>query len=622
MIHSARIRALACTFALLFALIGCDGLSGPKDSARGLDVNVIPDPNAPPGGFPGGVPDAVKTLRVVFESEDGQLRCCVAVDPLSAPPVNDPNSIQHFVELVQPPAGEATLRIDGFATDFVPTINGITDTCEVSPASAVKGPCHQTRPSTPSFRGGPTHVSIPAHGRGDAGDIPFLAAPFLLELQPMPGDDVMSPVAFTFIVGDAVTGVDVDSIQLDISDGGAPVPINLNLTPCDDKSAQTCSADGDLMVTGFQAESVPVPLAGPVQVRIRALNLAPTPQVLDFIYNFGAITPTPSHTPLDTATPTSTSTSTPSRTPSQTPMSSPTPSASATQTATNTAVDTPTQRSTATLTFTVTPTRTATPLSTTTPTVTSTSTATPTPTPTGTARDTATPTSTLSDTPSRTATSTPTVTRTRTVTPTVTSTPTATLSRTPVATFTATPTRLCESGIEIQDPRYIISNNLLPGGDDRLRVSGHFQVNNRPPINPIVNGLTIKVYSRFQGTELTTIVIPPGLKPSRRGAGWRANSTQTRWTYEDFFGTKTPGIRRVAVTHRASTANGLYAVQLYGSDGTFYIDPNELPLRLDIVLGGPTQAAARQCGTAFFNIASSRVPHCVVNQMGNLISCR
>jgi hypothetical protein len=83
------------------------------------------------------------------------------VDPLAAPQANDPNSIQRFIQLVQPPAGEATLRIDGFATDFAPAISGITQICEVSPASAVKGPCVQNRLATPSFRGGPSHVTIP-----------------------------------------------------------------------------------------------------------------------------------------------------------------------------------------------------------------------------------------------------------------------------------------------------------------------------------------------------------------------------------------------------------------------------------------------------------------------------
>jgi hypothetical protein len=205
----------------------------------------------------------------------------------------------------------------------------------------------------------------------------------------------------------------------------------------------------------------------------------------------------------------------------------------------------------------------------------------------------------------------------------VTTTSTPTLSRTPTGTFTATPTRICESGNTIEDPVYIVSNNLLPGGDDRLRVSGHFVISNRvPAINPITNGLTIKIYSRFKGTDLGTIFIPPGLRPALGAPGWRANSLQTRWTYEDYFGTQTPGIRRVSVVHRATTTTGLYAVRLYGRDGSFHIDPNELPLRLDIVLGGAAQSAANQCGTASFNIDSSRRPHCDTQQLGDSISCR
>jgi hypothetical protein len=175
----------------------------------------------------------------------------------------------------------------------------------------------------------------------------------------------------------------------------------------------------------------------------------------------------------------------------------------------------------------------------------------------------------------------------------------------------------------MSDPLVIISNNLLPGGDDRLRVRGRFQVARRvPAINPTINGLSVTIYSRFNGTELLKIVVPPGARPSFQAPGWRTNSTGTRWTYEDRNGTRTPGIRRVAVVHKTSIAIGLYEVAIYGREGSFHIDPNELPLRLDIVLGGETQAAAGQCGIGLFNVETSRPPTCKVQGLGEGISCR
>jgi hypothetical protein len=177
--------------------------------------------------------------------------------------------------------------------------------------------------------------------------------------------------------------------------------------------------------------------------------------------------------------------------------------------------------------------------------------------------------------------------------------------------------------MEMTDPAVIISNNLNPPGDDRLRVRGRFQVANRvPPINPLANGLRFTIYSRFNGTELLSFSVPPGRRPSLDRPGWRVNSVARRWTYEDRHGELTPGLRRVTVVHKESTAVGLYEIAVYGREGNFHIEPNELPLRLDIVLGGEEQAAAGQCGTAFFNIETSRRPNCRARGLGEAISCR
>jgi YVTN family beta-propeller protein len=368
---------MAVVIATAFGTSGCDDFSGPDDD-RGIDIDpTIPD--APPGGFPEGVPESVKTLRIVFESDDGSLRCCVAVDPFGAP--QDPESQERFIELNQPPAGLATIRIDGFATDFAPTVNGITDVCAILPPTAVKGPCDQSRLATPSFRGAPTRVDVPEVGRGDAGEIPLPSVPFLVDFEPLPASDQMSPVDFSFTIADTLFGIDANSVRLDVSDSGGEFEVDLDLEACDDAGSQTCSSGGELAVSGFKVQAEPVSLSGPVQARIRALNLAPTPQSLDFTYEFGVATPTPTITPTETPTPTNTPTSTPTLTATRTPTGTPTFTATFTNTPTNTPQFSPTP--------TATPTRT--------------------PTPTNTATDT--PTSTVTSTPTRTGT--PTLTATR-----------------------------------------------------------------------------------------------------------------------------------------------------------------------------------------------------------------
>jgi len=486
------------------------------------------------------------------------------------------------------------------------------------------------RPATPSFRSDPTHVVIPSSGRGDAGDIPFLAVPFLVDLEPPPGTETMSPVTFAFTVADAISGIDQSSIRVDVTGSdGTPVAVDLNLSSCADTGAQTCSENGSLMVSGFKGTSVPVPVGGPVQARIRATNLAPTPQTMDFTYEFAATTPTPTNTSTNTATPTSTATptNTPSSTPTQTPTSTATDTATSTPTPTNTPTQTPTNTTTPTATptrtFTSTPTSTPTPTATSTPTVTPTRTDTPTSTPTGTLPNTRTPTDTPTATPTPTVTPTHTSTATPTITPTSTATPTPTLTRTITATFTATPTRLCNSGVEMTNQVVFISNNLGPPGDDRLRVRGRFQITQRSPaIDPLRNGLAFTIYSRFNGTELLTFFIPPGRRTSTIGPGWRVTNSGTRWTYYDRFGTQVPGLWRASVVDKSKSGVGIYDVAIYGRKGSFHIEPPELPLRLDIVLGGEVQAAAGQCGSGVFNIATSRRPNCRFIAPGTLISCR
>lgn len=172
------------------------------------------------------------------------------------------------------------------------------------------------------------------------------------------------------------------------------------------------------------------------------------------------------------------------------------------------------------------------------------------------------------------------------------------------------------------NPRVIIGNNDEPPGDDRLRVRGRFLVTNRvPAINPILNGLRFTIYSRFRDTELLSFVVPPGARPTRQSPGWKVNSIGTRWTYDDRGGLRTAGLRRVTVVHKSGIAVGLYEVSVWGINGDFHIEPFELPLRLDIVLGGGPQAG--QCGTGLFNIDSSSAPKCrTAGLFDAQISCR
>jgi hypothetical protein len=212
---------------------------------------------------------------------------------------------------------------------------------------------------------------------------------------------------------------------------------------------------------------------------------------------------------------------------------------------------------------------------------------------------------------------------TATPTDTPTSTPTVTPTVTPTPPFTVTPTatRVCELGTLIQDPRVAVSRNLAPAGDERLRVGGLFNVINlTPTIDPIANGFQFTIYGQ-SGAELMSFFVPPGAQPDSQSPGWKVNLSGTRWGFKDRNGDLVPGIQRVNVTHKVNLAQGIFKVTVSGKNTDFTINPAELPLRLDIVLGGVPQAVAGQCATGLFNPETGDRPRCQTRSSGDRVSC-
>ena len=173
----------------------------------------------------------------------------------------------------------------------------------------------------------------------------------------------------------------------------------------------------------------------------------------------------------------------------------------------------------------------------------------------------------------------------------------------------------------MQKAKLLVSKNLPPSGDEGLRLGGTFQVNNlSPAITPLLNGFSFTIYGQ-SGTPLLTAFVPPGLRFDSTMAGWRSNSQGTRWTYKDSIGSQTPGLRSISVSHKVNTALGLFAFTLSGKTSNFLIDPSELPLRMDVALGGSAQAQAGQCGTITFNPEIDDPPECRLRQEGKTIKC-
>jgi hypothetical protein len=169
----------------------------------------------------------------------------------------------------------------------------------------------------------------------------------------------------------------------------------------------------------------------------------------------------------------------------------------------------------------------------------------------------------------------------------------------------------------IQDPSVLVSRNLPPATDDKLRVKGLFQVVNMSPvIDPIANGFQVTIYGQ-SGTPLLSFFVPPGAQADSQSPGWKVNSSGTKWSFKDRDGVLIPGIQRATVAHKVKLATGIFAVSASGKNFNFHIDQAELPLRLDVVLGGVPQAAAGQCARGLFNPASGDRPRCQVRSEGD-----
>jgi hypothetical protein len=256
---------------------------------------------------------------------------------------------------------------------------------------------------------------------------------------------------------------------------------------------------------------------------------------------------------------------------------------------------------------------------------TSTTTLTPTRTPTSSPTNTPTVTPTATDTPTHTPTNIPgadTPTPTATPTQTPTSTPTETFTPTATATFTNTPHPTCANGIAIDEARLKISRNLEPAGDEKLKLKGEMQLLTLiPDVDPLSNGFELKV-SDQGGTEIFSRIVPPGASAGGSAPGWRVNTAGTRWTFRDKTGTLAGGITKVQVTRVPSASVDVFKIKVTGKGGDFQVDSGEVPVQVELILGGSVQQASGQCATLAFNPNNGARPSCRLSSNGNRLSCR
>jgi 6-phosphogluconolactonase (cycloisomerase 2 family) len=153
-----------------------------------------------------------------------------------------------------------------------------------------------------------------------------------------------------------------------------------------------------------------------------------------------------------------------------------------------------------------------------------------------------------------------------------------------------------------------------PNGDEGLKFKGEIAVPPSPLIDPLENGIRIMLEDSA-GVSILDGVIPGGFDPST-GAGWKVNTSRTRWQYKNRSGLQ--GIVKVKLTQRSSTPGTILFV-VTAKNGHYAVSPTHIPVRGTVVIDSPV-AMTGQCGEAVFPGAPG--PRCTLNARGTTLACR
>jgi hypothetical protein len=319
MTFSARAPiALLSASALAMAAAGCGGGgSSGSGASTGLAFRVAWEQRATPGGVPGAaslasvdgaelgfeeeIPPSVNAIRFVLTPPSGSGdACCVAL-LRGTPPFEE-----RRIVLANVSAGEGSLEVNGYPTDFAPA-DGIDQVCDTNGAGAA---C-SSDDTLPSFTSGEVEIDV-IEGITNIVDISVHSLPFLLDLDPDDGETADSnPPPVSFAVVDANFDINEESIEVLISQGEISTGLaGTSFEDCADGDSvlPDCSDGGELEVRGILVEGVAqVTLdAGTAELDIEASNTALTPRSMDSETTF--IVPEAPDTTTTTAPSTTTST--------------------------------------------------------------------------------------------------------------------------------------------------------------------------------------------------------------------------------------------------------------------------------------------------------------------------
>lgn len=155
-----------------------------------------------------------------------------------------------------------------------------------------------------------------------------------------------------------------------------------------------------------------------------------------------------------------------------------------------------------------------------------------------------------------------------------------------------------------------VNNETLPGNDS-MRINAEFVSAFH---TPIADGVRILVTSHDGSTRVDQ-TLPPSIYAGRGTRGWKSSANGFTWNYIDNTGSPLSGITRMKIVYKAINAH--VRVSVSGTRWTYPVVAADVPLKVDIVLGGQAEAEQGRCGESAFSASS-----CNFNSKGTTLTCR
>jgi hypothetical protein len=170
--------------------------------------------------------------------------------------------------------------------------------------------------------------------------------------------------------------------------------------------------------------------------------------------------------------------------------------------------------------------------------------------------------------------------------------------------------------IAVESSKLILRKVLPPSGDDKLTFIGMLTL---PGPGTVADQLDVvndgAVVHLIDGdTVVLDAEIPAGAYDTGTGTGWKANGTNTKWTYIAPSTGGPGGIKRLKLLDKSATAPGLVKFIAKGTAGTYAAG-----VGVDPALMLPD---AGQCYEATYPQAYPMTPSCTATGGGATIKCK